>query len=100
MDSRLQRFAVPVKSPADGERPLPSETVEGELYVCESDGCVQFKCPCGCGMLRQIPIGPPWPRWWGFVRHEDNTITLSPSILHLEGCKSHYFIERNCVRWC
>lgn len=99
MDSRLLKFGP---TQFVEERPLPSQTIEGCLYVCEAEGTVQFLCPCGCEAFRQIPFGPPWnsKTWWGFTRHEDDTITLSPSIFHRDACESHYFIESNQVRWC
>lgn len=49
-------------------------------FIC----CPQCK---GCGNLGGHTI----------QKHEDGTLTVSPSILC--GCGAHYFVERNRIRW-
>ena len=71
------------------------------LYRCEPYGLTGFLCPCGCGLNVSIPTKHPEDdRGWSYERHEDGTLTLSPSIEQRGGCKSHYYIRRNRVEWC
>lgn len=66
-----------------------------------------FNCPCGCDRLMYVAftnpmdggqphINPGEPTW---QREGDtfDTLTLSPSILRLEGCKWHGFIRNGEV---
>lgn len=61
--------------------------------------CVNFLCPCGCGSECYTPIAPPQNnrRWDATLI--DNKLTLSPSIQYTGGCKSHFNIEDNNVKW-
>ena len=69
---------------------------------------VSFECPCGCGtrcyvaFANPIDGGPPRvsPNECTWVRSGDTfeTLTLSPSILRLDGCRWHGFIENGGVR--
>jgi hypothetical protein len=65
---------------------------------------VGFRCPCGCGVERRIPVYPIGGKkdadgyGWGYSE-ENGKVTLTPSIFHQEGCKSHYFIKGGIVQW-
>lgn len=60
---------------------------------------VQFLCPCGCGDLRIIPTHHSKRETkWHFTL-KDGQVTLDRSIRHLNRCQSHYFINKNKVRW-
>lgn len=81
--------------------PIPHEIEPGIMYVSEEFGICMFLCPCGCGEKIPIPFGPDKPdpeHTWDFTKNGD-VITLSPSILMLAGCKSHYFIREGKVVW-
>ena len=66
-------------------------------------GSLTYHCPCGCGEFCQIPVilnGPKVNPRWQVTVDGQNRITLYPSVNHLDGCKSHYFITENKVVWC
>lgn len=66
-----------------------------------------FACPCGAnaegqehnGFNYRINLSSAHKPNWTYEVHEDGTLTLSPSILDLGHCKSHYFIQRSKVVW-
>ena len=54
-------------------------------------------CACGCGEKVVTPISK---QAWSLLFNGEG-ITLSPSIGNYEqACKSHYFIQENCIIWC
>lgn len=78
---------------------------EGVIYVSREDGldkCVNFICPCGCGLQTYLPFGEwnheggsePRSMEWHVI---DKVLSINPSIEVLGGCKSHYHIKRNKV---
>jgi hypothetical protein len=71
------------------------------------EGCFYY-CPCGCdgGHLNRPPdrSTSKEPQWKidvapGGISNEFTTITLSPSVRVMSGCKSHYNITNNEVIW-
>ncbi|WP_460970886.1 DUF6527 family protein [Spirosoma migulaei] len=57
-------------------------------------------CPCGCGQpIELLLLETEWPRW-KLTRHEDNSLTLKPSIWRTAGCKSHFFLRKGNIEWC
>ena len=75
------------------------------LYWVEAGGIRKpwvalYRCPCGCGHTSHIPVNDTHDPGnnWGLVIDGDK-VTLTPSIQALYGCKSHYFIEANQVKW-
>lgn len=62
---------------------------------------VDFLCPCGCGTNFYLPVTPPpkQEHCWEYV-DDTNGPTLRPSILHLNGCKSHFYITDGKVSTC
>lgn len=72
------------------------------LYINGVPDCCEYLCPCGCGSpcptffpsngKRQRT---PSRHLWDFSKGP----TLSPSIRHLSGCKSHYNITNGNVVW-
>lgn len=77
--------------------PEPSDMKQGVLYICEKYGTVIHLCCCGCGMQTVTPIGE---RGWELTL-KDGMATLFPSIGNQQlPCRSHYFIQNNCVQWC
>lgn len=60
---------------------------------------IDFLCPCGCNEWRSLPTQQSRHKTkWNF-RLKDGKITITPSIRHLNRCKSHYFITENRVTW-
>lgn len=61
---------------------------------------IVFLCPCGCGELVQLNLLPDARPRWSAERHPDGTVTLSPSVWQVAGCRSHFFLRRGRVEWC
>lgn len=75
---------------------IPEELEDGVLYVSMQFGTVVHKCACGCGEEVVTPLGPA--EWQ--LTYDGKTISLAPSIGNWGfPCRSHYWIERNNVRW-
>src|ERR1700729_2292396 len=75
---------------------LPSELVEGIVYVSLEHRTVVHKCCSGCGERVVLNLSPAgWK-----LTFDGETISLSPSIGNgsLE-CNSHYWIRQNKVEW-
>ena len=60
----------------------------GKLYYSKEYKITNHLCPCGCGMQTPIPIKEGE---WNMTINNGKA-TLSPSILQLNGCKTHYII--------
>ena len=76
--------------------PEDKDMKDGELYISEKwEGSSHF-CFCGCGMKIYIQLSEfPDSDEWLLTKHENGKVTVSPSLLHLNGCKSHYIITKN-----
>ena len=69
---------------------------ENKFYISEKWGGSSHLCFCGCGMKIYIPLSEhPDEHDWRLEKHKDGKITVSPSLLHMNGCKSHYIITKN-----
>lgn len=75
------------------EKYLPGheELQDGKLYISREFGS-SHKCFCGCGMHIYINFGNDG---WQLTEHPDGKVTISPSLAHLNGCRSHYIITKN-----
>jgi hypothetical protein len=56
-------------------------------------------CPDGCGEILTINLDPRSGKAWRLDRRHGE-LTLYPSIWRKQGCKSHFIIWRDLVRWC
>lgn len=82
---------------------LPEQMKDGVLYVLGESPyqwSVGFLCPCGCRAIIQLNLLKEARPQWGLIRHTDGTYSLTPSVWRKVGCKSHFFFERNQIRWC
>jgi len=61
---------------------------------------VAMICPCGCGATLQMSLLPDAKPQWKLIKHDDDTITLQPSIWRKVGCRSHFFLRRGMIQWC
>ena len=83
----------------------PEDIGNGELVVRQHEGRIRglhFLCPDNCGDAHMLPAHHTERDMpgWQIAINPDSTVTVSPSILRRGGCQSHFFIERNAVRWC
>lgn len=75
---------------------IPSELVEGILYISVEYGTVVHRCACGC---RNKVVTPLTPTDWRMT-YNGETVSLNPSVGSWNlPCKSHYWIEENEVVW-
>lgn len=74
----------------------PKTLEEGVLYVSVEYASAVHNCFCGCGIKVATPISPTdWK-----LTFDGDTVSLWPSVGNWEfPCRSHYFVERNVVRW-
>jgi len=93
------------------ERPLKTVTVEElpdrldakTVYVAGENGHVWFVamlCPCGCGETLQVSLLADVRPRWSLTQHQDETISLRPSVWRQVGCRSHFFLVRGRIQWC
>lgn len=75
---------------------IPEALNEGTIYVSMAYAIVAHKCCCGCGQEVVTPLSPAdWQLTFDGV-----SVSLYPSIGNWSfECQSHYWIERNRVRW-
>lgn len=75
---------------------IPDHLEDGVLYISERFRTSSHKCCCGCGEEVVLPLSPAE---WQLSRDGD-AVSLWPSVGNWDyGCKSHYVIRRNQVRW-
>ncbi len=75
---------------------IPSHLDEGTLYVSVPYRTAVHLCACGCGNRVVTPLRPS--RWQLYFDGE--SVSLSPSVGSWQfPCRSHYWIEKDCIRW-
>jgi len=75
---------------------IPEKLEEQTLYIAMDYATAVHKCCCGCGKEVVTPLSPTD---WKLI-YDGVSISLNPSIGNWSfDCKSHYWIERNIVRW-
>jgi len=75
---------------------MPSELVEGTLYLSIELAIAVHLCACGCGNKVVTPISPAE---WQLI-FDGDSVSLTPSIGNWEfPCRSHYWIKNDKVRW-
>lgn len=87
------------------EMPYPLE--RGILYIegtPDSKCCLAgLLCPCGCEESNHMSflVGKEHqPRVWKMDNHPDGSVSLTPSILRIGNCGSHFFLKNGRVQWC
>ncbi len=75
---------------------VPKQLDEGVLYISIPFSTTVHKCGCGCGSKITLPINAAkWRFLW-----DGSSISLWPSVGNWSyPCKSHYWIEQNCIEW-
>lgn len=75
---------------------IPSELVDGVLYISIPYATAVHKCCCGCGEKVVTPFSPT--DWKLFFDGE--TVSLAPSVGNWSfRCQSHYLIQQDKVVW-
>ena len=81
----------------------PDVLASGECYVVgegEHRWFAAFACPCGCGEDVVLNLLPDMRPRWRIEIHDDETVSIQPSIHRHVGCRSHFFVRRGLLRWC
>ena len=81
---------------------LPDRMDAHTIYVLgegEYTWSASMLCPCGCGDILHMSLHKEGRPRWRITSHNDGTVSLSPSINRMVGCKSHFFFEFGSVRW-
>ena len=75
---------------------IPDTIEDGVLYVSVMYATALHLCCCGCRLEVVTPLSPTdWS-----LTFDGDTVSLRPSIGNYSfPCRSHYFIERNRIRW-
>jgi hypothetical protein len=75
---------------------IATDIEAGVLYISTTYATTVHLCACGCGNKVVLPLSPAeWRLTW-----DGETVSLSASVGNWEyPCQSHYWIERNAVRW-
>ena len=77
-------------------RAIPEKIEEDTLYISVDFATAVHKCCCGCGKEVVTPLSPTD---WKLI-FDGVSVSLNPSIGNWSfACKSHYWIERNNIRW-
>jgi hypothetical protein len=75
---------------------MPDDIEDGILYISEKYSIALHNCCCGCGEEVSTPLSATE---YQLIR-DGVAVSLFPSIgNHDFPCRSHYWIERNKVRW-
>lgn len=75
---------------------IPSELVDGIVYISIPYATASHLCCCGCGRKVVTELSPAG---WS-LSYDGDTLSLYPSIGNWSfPCRSHYWITRNSVRW-
>ncbi len=77
---------------------VPAVYERGIVYVSRNYEGAAFVCPCGCESKIFIPVREEYEKgkYWQ-LKLNDNSI--EPSILQLNGCKSHFYIRNGLTEW-
>ena len=75
---------------------VPDTLESSVLYVAKRFATASHLCCCGCGHEVVTPLNPAK---WRLTEYE-GSVSLHPSIGNWSlPCRSHYWIDRNTVRW-
>lgn len=75
---------------------IPEQLFEGVLYVSRRYSTAAHLCCCGCGHEVVTPLNPA--KW--HLSERGGAVSLTPSIGNWSfPCQSHYWVERNSIRW-
>lgn len=85
------------------EQPLLVEVADNLVYhIGDEDWkwLLMFKCPCGCGNVIHLSLLEKSVQKWKLKVEDNNIFSIQPSVNRQVGCKSHFFITHNEVKWC
>jgi hypothetical protein len=81
---------------------VPDQMRSGTVYLVGNQGYywqTVMICPCGCQQALYMNLMDDYDPYWKYTIH-GKTISLSPSVNRLVGCKSHFFLRSGKIEWC
>lgn len=97
---QLQNKTVPLRTVVLDE--APEFLDPGVLYLLgmgQRPWAAVFTCPCGCTARIELNLLPEARPCWKMRMRWDSTVSLSPSIDRMAGCRSHFWIRNGLVEW-
>ncbi|MCG8604742.1 hypothetical protein MJD09_07065 [bacterium] len=82
---------------------LPRHLKRERIYILDDDGYewqASLLCPCGCKQVLHMNLLEDEYPFWKVQRHDDGSISLSPSIRRKRDCQSHFWFRNGQVIWC
>lgn len=84
------------------EEEIPDNPKNKILYIVTENRnpwSAAMVCPCGCGAILHLNLLPDERPVWQFTHHQNNTVSLSPSVWRKTGCHSHFWFREGRVYW-
>lgn len=81
---------------------LPEQLRRRTLYVVEEDGFEEqaaMMCPCGRDHILHLNLLPDERPLWRVTRHEDQTVSLHPSVWRKKDCWVHFWFRNGQIKW-
>ncbi len=81
---------------------VPDQMRSGTVYLVGNQGYywqTVMICPCGCQRILHMNLMDDHRPYWKY-HIKGKTISLSPSVNRLVGCKSHFFLREGKIEWC
>lgn len=84
------------------EGDVPTSPKIKTLYVVIEDNIrwsAAMLCPCGCGALINLNLLSDERPTWQLIKHQNNNVSLAPSIWRTVECRAHFWFRENRVYW-
>lgn len=81
---------------------VPDHLRSGTVYLIGNDGYfwqMLMICPCGCKKALYMNLIEDYDPYWKY-EIRGKTISISPSINRMVGCRSHFFLKNGKIEWC
>jgi len=82
---------------------MPDYAEVETLYLVGEEGQYWFaamRCPCGCKSIIKLSLLPTDRPRWIVEQHNNETVSLYPSVWRKVGCNSHFWFKNGVVHWC
>ena len=83
--------------------PNSNSVEDGSLYLTQIgrlNKWVSFRCPGMCGKIIRLRLSASETPHWTVTTDWLGRITISPSVRQTTSCRCHFWIRRNCIKWC
>lgn len=77
--------------------PERKDMEQGKIYINKTLKGTSHLCLCGCGVECYLNIKEI--DGWNLIEEGENIISITPSILQLFNCGSHYIITKNIANF-